>query len=110
LNLVVNPKNNQAFRAQLVTKGRKSGNEHKVWLLAVMYDDKIYFSRHRPDGDWFKNAIKNPEVKVLYDNSSFLGNAKMVIDEELSKKISKLKYPEEKRALEKRVVLEISLN
>lgn len=109
MSLVVIPKNNEKFRAQLVTKGRKSGNEHKVWLLAVMYDDKIYFSRHRPDGDWFKNAIKNPKVKVLYDNSSYVGRAKIVNDEKLSKKISKLKYPGEKRAFEKRVVLEITL-
>ena len=105
----MNPKNNQAFRAQLVTKGRKSGNEHMVWLLAVMYEDKIYFSRHKPNGDWFKNAIKNPEVKVLYDDCSFLGTAKIVNDEMLVKKISELKYPGEKRSLEKRVVLEITL-
>lgn len=109
MNLVVNPKNNQAFRAQLVTKGRKSGNEHKVWLLAVMYQDKIYFSRHKADGDWFKNSIKNPEVKILYDGSSLFGKAKVVNDEELSRKVSELKYPGEKRALEKRVVLEITL-
>ncbi len=105
----MNTKNNQAFRAQLITKGRKTGMEHTVWLLAVMYDDKIYFSRHRPDGDWFKNALKTPEVKVQFDESSYSGRSSIVTDEEISKKISELKYPGQKRALEKRVVLEITL-
>lgn len=105
----MNSKNDKAFRAQLITKGRKTGKVHKVWLLAVMYEDKIYFSRHRPDGDWFKNAIKNPEVKVQFDKSSYSGRSKIVNDENLSKKISELKYPGEKRGFEKRVVLEITL-
>lgn len=105
----MNSKNNQAFRAQLTTKGRKSGREHTVWLLAVMYEDKIYFSRHRSDGDWFKNAQENPDVKVHFDESSHLGKAVIVTDEELSKKISELKYPGQKRALEKRIVVEITL-
>lgn len=102
--------NNQAFKAKLITKGRKTGKEHSVWLLAVMYNDKVYFSRHRPDGDWFLNAIKNPQVKVEFDDSSFSGNASVITDEALSKKISLLKYPGEKRGSEKRVVLEVRLN
>jgi len=105
----VNSKNNQAFRAQLTTKGRKTGRAHTVWLLAVMYEDKIYFSRHRPDGDWFKNALENPEVKVEFDESSYSGRANIVTEKGLSKKISELKYPGQTRALEKRVVLEIKL-
>ena len=102
-------KNNQAFRAQLTTQGRKTGREHTVWLLAVMYENKIYFSRHMPDGDWFKNALENPEVKVQFGDSGYSGKAFNITDEELTKKISELKYPGEKRALEKRVVLEITL-
>ena len=50
----------ERFRPMLVTKGRKTGNSHAVWLRAVNYNEKIYFSRHRPDGDWFQNAIANP--------------------------------------------------
>jgi len=42
------------FRPLLVTKGRKTGKEHTVMLRAVNHDGKIYFSRHKPDGDWFK--------------------------------------------------------
>jgi hypothetical protein len=96
------------FRPVFITKGRKTGKQHSVMLRAVNYNGKIYFSRHRPDGDWFKNALKNPEVKMEYNNSFFSGNAKLVTDEELGKKISELKYPGEERAKEKRVTIEVT--
>jgi len=79
-------------------------------LRAVNYDGKIYFSRHRPDGDWFKNAVANNEVKIQYKDNVFSGKAKEVTDEELSKKISQLKYPGEERAKEKRVTIEVTLD
>ncbi len=98
------------FRPILVTKGRKTGKEHTVILRAVNFDGKIYFSRHKPDGDWFQNAIVNPQVKIKYNDKIFSGNAKMVESEKLKKKISQLKYPGEERAKEKRVAIEITLN
>lgn len=98
------------FRPILVTKGRKTGQEHKVMLRAVNHNGKIYFSRHRPDGDWFQNALVNPLVKILYNETVFTGNAKLVTDQELNEKISILKYPGEERAKEKRVAIEITLN
>jgi len=79
-------------------------------LRAVNYKGKIYFSRHKPDGDWFKNALKNPEVKIEYKDNIFSGNAKLVTDEELGKKISQLKYPGEEKAKEKRVTIEVTLD
>ena len=108
--MLVSKHNNQAFRAVLTTKGRKTGKTHSVWLLAVMHNDKLYFSRHRPDGDWFKNAIANPQVKVEYDNATFHGRAILVKDDSLARKISELKYPGEDRAKEARVVLEVTLS
>ncbi|MFB5632213.1 MAG: nitroreductase/quinone reductase family protein [Nitrosopumilus sp.] len=98
------------FRPILVTKGRKTGREHGVMLRAVNHNGKIYFSRHRPDGDWFQNAIANPTVKIQYNDTIFIGQAKLVEDEELSKKISELKYPGEERAKEKRVTIEVTLD
>jgi len=79
-------------------------------LRAVNYNGKIYFSRHKPDGDWFKNALTNSEVKIEYNNSVFSGKAKLVTDEELSKKISQLKYPGEERGKESRVTIEVTLD
>ncbi len=69
-----------------------------------------YFSRHRPDGDWYQNAIANPEVKIQYNNMEFSGKAIPVTDEKLNEKISQLKYPGEQRANEKRVAIEITLD
>lgn len=97
------------FCATLSTKGRKTGKRHSVILRAVKYNNKIYFSRHRPDGDWFKNAIANPDVVIEYNNSTYKGKANLVKDEKLEQKISQLKYHGEKRADEKRVVIEITL-
>ena len=97
------------FRVILNTKGRKTGRHHSVMLRAVKYNNKIYFSRHRPDGDWFKNAIANPDVTIEYNNMIYRGKANLVKDEKLEQKISQLKYPDEKRANEKRVAIEITL-
>ena len=98
------------FRPILTTKGRKTGKPHSVMLRAVNHNGKIYFSRHKPDGDWFKNALKNSEVKIEYNDFVFSGNAKMITDKELNEKISQLKYPGEERAKEKRVTIEVTLN
>ena len=68
------------FRAILSTKGRKTGRRHSVMLRAVRYNEKIYFSRHRPDGDWFKNAMANPDVIIEYNNSTYTGKASLVKD------------------------------
>jgi hypothetical protein len=98
------------FRASLVTKGRVTEQPHSVTLRGVKYNDKIYFSRHKPDSDWFKNAITNSDVVIKYNGSSYSGVAKIVTDESLNKKISQLKYPDEKRAKEKRIAIEITLH
>ena len=100
----------ELFRPILITKGRKTGNLHSVWLRAVNYNGKIYFSRHLPNGDWFQNAIANSEVKIQYNNMEFTGKASLVTNNELNQKISQLKYPGEKRANEKRVVIEVTLD
>jgi hypothetical protein len=108
MNFGVN-ETNRVIKAVLTTKGRKTGKGHSVWLRAVLYNDKVYFSRHKPDGDWFQNASKNVDVKVNFDNKQFVGKASVVTNEELERKISELKYPGEERAKEKRVVLEVTL-
>ena len=99
---------NEYFRATLITIGRKTSRNHSVMLRAVKYDGKIYFSRHRPDSDWFKNSLANPEVTVKYDGVTLSGIAKPVKDMELNQKISHLKYPGEDRANEQRVAIEIT--
>jgi hypothetical protein len=102
--------NANLFRATLITKGRITERLHTVTLRGVKYNDKIYFSRHRPDSDWFKNAIVNSQVSINYNDTLHAGTAKIVNDESLNQKISQLKYPGEKRAEEERVSLEITLH
>ena len=102
--------NNLTFKAILTTIGRKTGNEHSVWAKAVTYNGMIYFSRRNPNSDWLKNAIANPKVKVKFDGKEFSGNARLVQEEELSKKISTLKYTDKNRQDEPRIVLEIQIS
>ena len=102
--------NNSTFKAILKTKGRKTGKEHTVWVKAVTYNDMIYFSRRNPNSDWLKNALANPQVKVKIDDNEYSGMARLVEEEDLAKKISSLKYTEESRQKEARIVLEIKLN
>ena len=102
--------NNLTFKAILTTIGRKTGNEHSVWAKAVTYNNMIYFSRRNPNSDWIKNAIANPKVKVKFDGKEFSGNARLVQEEELSKKISTLKYTDKNRQDESRIVLEIQIS
>ena len=102
--------NNLTFKAILTTIGRKTGNEHSVWAKAVTYNNMIYFSRRNPNSDWLKNAIANHRVKVKFDGKEFSGNARLVQQEELSKKISTLKYTDKNRQDEPRIVLEIQIS
>ena len=101
--------NNLTFKAILTTVGRNTGKEHSVWAKAVTYNDRIYFSRRNPNSDWLKNAIANPQVRVEIDGEKISGNAKLVDDEVLARKISSLKYTDKERQKEHRIVLEISL-
>ena len=98
------------FKAILETKGRKTEKTHRVELLVVRYNKKLYLSRRNANSDWLKNAIKNPDVRVGINGQDFVGKAYLVKDDSLSKKISQLKYEDEKRANEHRVVLEITLD
>ena len=102
--------NNLTFKALLTTMGRKTGKEHSVWAKAVTYNDMIYFSRRNPNSDWLKNAIANPIVKVEFNGKKFSGSAKLVDDDDLTRKISSLKYTNKARQEESRIVLEVSLS
>ena len=78
-------------------------------LKAVKYENKIYFSRHKPDSDWFKNIMKNSKIVVEINNEAIDGIASIVTSEKLLQKISELKYPNQQKAKEKRVAIEIKL-
>ena len=98
-----------AFRAFLVTKGRKTGKVHSVQLRAVWYNDMVFFSRRNENSDWLKNSLANPGVQIEFDGKLHSGIASLVTEESLAKKISELKYPNEDRAQEVRIVLQVKL-
>ncbi len=77
-------------------------------MLVVRYNNRFYFSRRNPNGDWLKNAIENPDVIISFSGQTFPGKAKLVTDISLNKKICRLKYDDEKRANEDRIVLEVN--
>lgn len=95
--------------AVLSTTGRKTGKEHSVELRAVFYNNGFYFSRRNPNSDWLKNAIANTLVKVTANDTIFSGHASLVKDEELTKKISHMKYSDG-RAEDSRIVLKVILD
>lgn len=90
----------------LATIGRKTGKEHVVELRAVFHDGRFYFSRRNPHSDWLKNAIEAPLVKITVNDTTFPGYASLVKDEELTKKISHMKYSD-RQAEYSRIVLEV---
>jgi hypothetical protein len=110
LGEILSVTNNLTFKALLTTMGRITGNEHSVWAKAVTYNNMIYFSRRNANSDWLKNAIANPTVKVEFNGKKFSGNAKLVVDDDLARKISSLKYTDKTRQEESRVVLEVRLS
>ena len=96
-----------AIRARLTTTGRTTGRPHTVTLRGVLYRDDFYFSRHRPDSDWFLNALAIPEVTVIWDGRDIPGVASLVDDDPLERRISSLKYPGDPRSGERRVVIRV---
>jgi len=92
--------------ANLTTKGRKTGKEHTVPLRLVFYNGKFYASRRNAEGDWLKNIVKNPYVTIEVEGRKIVGKASMVNDEILGKKISSLKYGDERSTME-RIIVEI---
>lgn len=104
------PSEDSTFIATLTTRGRVTRRAHTKMLKAVRYQNKIYFSRHRPDSDWFKNAIAEPAVRVGIGDREFDGVAEIVRNQALASRISALKYPGQQRAHEQRIVIQVTLH
>ena len=97
-----------SFIGYVTTTGRVTGRPHTVPLRLVYHQGKVYASRRDTRSDWCRNLLKNPNVTVEVLGQQFTGTAQLVTDEALSRKISQLKYTED-RGLEKRIVIEITV-
>lgn len=101
--------NDTSFIVLLTTIGRKTGQNHTVPLRAVKYKNRLYFSRRNTNSDWLKNALINSKVKIICNDKMYHGKAKLENNEWLMKKISKIKYNDNDRSLEHRIILEVIL-
>lgn len=96
----------KSFIANLTTIGRKTGKEHTVPLRLVFYNGKFFASRRNAGGDWLKNIVKNPRVTIEVEGRRVSCKAGIVNDDGLNRKISSLKYPDERAAMN-RIIVEI---
>lgn len=97
-----------SFIGYLTTKGRVIGKPHTVPLRLICCCGKIYASRRDTQSDWCRNLLQNPNVTVEIQGQRFVGTARLISDEALCRKVSELKYRDE-RTLKKRVVIEMTL-
>lgn len=98
-----------SFKAVLTTRGRVTGRPHSKTLRAVRMGRTLYFTRRRPDSDWFLNALADGRVSVSLDGRTVKGSAFRVEDEGLLARISEAKYPGQARASEPRVGIGVRL-
>lgn len=90
----------------LITVGRVSGRAHRVALRLVFYQGRFYASRRNAACDWCRNLVKNPRVTVHIQGEEFPATARLLDDHQLARKISSLKYRDE-RSARTRVIVEI---
>lgn len=98
-----------SFIAVLTTRGRVTGRPHSRPLRAVRIGETLYFTRRRPDSDWFLNALADGRVGVSFGGASHEGEAFGVEDGGLLERVSRIKYPGQARASEPRVGIGVRL-
>jgi len=98
------------FKAILETKGTNTGKMHRVRLLDIHSDGHSPPTPPHPTRASLPNAPPPPSVFLPPAGPRFPRTASLVSDDSLCKKISQLKYDDEKRANEPRVVLEVDYN
>jgi hypothetical protein len=78
----------------LITKGWKSGQEHKIEIWFVEYNKKYYImSETMEKAHWVQNIMHNPHVKIILNNNMIESTARIIdkaIDPQLEFEISKL--------------------
>jgi deazaflavin-dependent oxidoreductase (nitroreductase family) len=64
--------NSQKF-IHLTTKGRKTGQPHRVELWFAVSDGKVFLSHEGKETDWMKNIKQNGEVSFEIGGEHFTG-------------------------------------
>jgi deazaflavin-dependent oxidoreductase (nitroreductase family) len=65
----------------LTTTGRLTGHSHTVELWFAIHGQTLYIlSGGRDRSDWVKNAVRQPEVKIRIDQTTFTAHARLTRD------------------------------
>jgi hypothetical protein len=83
----------------LTTRGWKTGNQHRIEIWFVEYQQRYYvMSERRYQSHWVQNILRNRKIKFSLNNTTFEGNARMVIKDDNAQlvnevqKLMKAKY------------------
>lgn len=101
------PDEGSSFLAEVTTEGRITGDPHQVTLRLVYHRGRFYASRTDRGSDWIRNVMENNYAEVSVGDHRWVGEAKLVEDGDLERKISEMKY-DDQRDETKRVVVEIT--
>ena len=78
----------------LTTRGWKTGNQHRIEIWFVEYDERYYIISERlGSAHWVQNIKNNPSVSFSINYNIFKGNARIVDQEKepaLATEVSKL--------------------
>lgn len=77
-----------ANEIDLTVKGRKSGLDISWPVWFVHEDDKMYLLPVQgSDTNWYRNVLKNPNVKISAQRQELSGKAKTITDDKKVKEI-----------------------
>jgi deazaflavin-dependent oxidoreductase (nitroreductase family) len=78
----------------LTTTGWKSGNQHRIEIWFVKYNERYYIISERLESaDWVQNIKHNPTISFSINDDVFKGTARIVDQEKESRlagEVSKL--------------------
>ena len=66
----------------MTTTGWKTGNQHRIEIWFVKYDERYYIISERlENAHWVQNIKHNPKVSIRINENVFKGNARIVDQE-----------------------------
>ncbi len=69
----------------MTTRGWKTGNQHRIEIWFVKYNERYYIISERLEGaHWVQNIKHNPKVSISINENVFKGTARIVDQEKES--------------------------
>ncbi|WP_163542462.1 nitroreductase family deazaflavin-dependent oxidoreductase [Occultella kanbiaonis] len=75
-----------AASCRLVTTGRRTGRQHVVSVWFVLEGDTLFVLARGAGTDWVRNVRAQPAVEVGYRRARLAGRARLVTDEQESRR------------------------